>query len=140
MKVYLSYAIKDRLWAEKIASVLKKDGMEVWNANTEILPGDNWAEKVSAALEDSDAMVALISPESMQSGWVRREIEYALGKESYNQRLIPVLLAPEESFPEGSIPWILMRMKMIHLGKPEQSEEAILQIAQTLKENSLVFE
>ena len=123
MKVFLSYAIKDKLWAKKIASALKKEGMDVWDAESELLPGDNFASRISEALEDSDAMVALISPESMQSPWVRREIEYALGSESYNKRLIPVLLESEENFPEGSIPWILNRLNMIRMARPEQSDE-----------------
>ena len=140
MKVFISHAPKDEFLAKRITNALMENDFDVWNADTEILPGDNWAEKLSAALEESDAMVALISPESMQSGWVRREIEFALGKESYNQRLIPVLLEPEKNFQEGSIPWILKHLKVIQIADPDQVDEGILQITQTLRENSLVFD
>jgi hypothetical protein len=139
-QVFLSYSNKDRSWAEKIGSALKKNGLDVWDAQDELSFGDNFASRISEALEESDAMVVLISPESMRSEWVRREIAYAVGEKSYNGRLVPVLLEPEKNFPAESIPWILKHLNMIQIAQPEQGDEGILQIVQTLKENSLVFE
>lgn len=134
MKVFLSYTHNDSFLAKKIASELVKTGLDVWNAETEIFPGDNWAEKVSDALKESDAMVVLITPESLESRVVRREIEYALGDKSYNRRVIPVLVGSEQSVPAESIPWILRRLQMIRLSKPEQTEEGISQITEALKQ------
>lgn len=120
MKVFLSYSHKDIEIAKKIAKELSEFDLDVWNAETEIMPGDNWAEKVSNALKESDAMVVLITPDSLESRTVQREIEYALGNNSYNNRLIPVLVGSEESVPEKSIPWILQKLKTIRLSKSDQ--------------------
>ncbi len=133
MKVFLSYTHNDSFLARKIASALVKNGLDVWNAETEILPGDNWAEKISNALKESDAMVVLITPESLESRIVRREIEYALGDKSYNKRVIPVLVGSEENLSVESIPWILQKLQMIRLSKPEQTDEGINQITEALK-------
>jgi hypothetical protein len=133
MKVFLSYSHKDSDLAKQIASELIEIGLEVWNAETEIFPGDNWAEKVSDALKDSDAMVVLITPESLESRTVQREIEYALGNNSYSNRLIPVLVGSEESISKKNIPWILQRLKTIRLSKPEQTDEGINQFAEAVK-------
>ena len=133
MKVFLSHTHKDSFLAKKIASALVASGLDVWNAETEILPGDNWAEKISNALKESDAMVVLLTPESLESRIVQREIEYALGDKSYNKRLIPVLVGSEENVSVESIPWILRRLNMIRLSKPEQTEEGINQITEALK-------
>ncbi len=133
MKVFLSYTHNDSFLAKKIASALTKNGLDVWNAETEIFPGDNWAEKVSDALKESDAMVVLITPESLESRVVRREIEYALGDKSYNNRVIPVLIGSEQSFSSEDIPWILQKLQMIRLSKPEQTDEGINQITEALK-------
>jgi hypothetical protein len=134
MKVFLSYSIKDKLWAKKIGSTLRDNGLEVWDADTEILPGDDWGHRISSALKDSDAMVVLISPDSIESQAVRREIEYALGEKSYNGRLIPVLIGPEKNFTEENIPWILQHLNIFRLTKPDQSEKGMFKLAQTLKE------
>lgn len=133
MKVFLSHTHNDSFLAKKIASALIKKGLDVWNAETEIFPGDNWAEKISDALKESDAMVVLITPKSLQSKIVQREIEYALGDKSYNNRLIPVLVGSEESLSSENLPWILQRLQMIRLSKPEQTDEGINQIAEALK-------
>lgn len=133
MKVFLSYSHKDSELAKQIANELYENGLEVWNSETEILPGDNWAEKVSDALKDSNAMVVLITPESLESRTVQREIEFALGNNSYNNRLIPVLVGSEENLSKESIPWILRRLKTIRLSKPEQTDEGITQITEALK-------
>ncbi len=133
MKVFLSYAHNDGFLAKKIASALENEGLSVWNAEREILPGDNFAEKISEALKASDAMVVLLTPESLKSKWIQWEIEYALGNKSYNRRVIPVLVGSEENLSLESIPWILRKLQMIRLSKPEQTEEEINQITEALK-------
>ncbi|MCD9186070.1 MAG: toll/interleukin-1 receptor domain-containing protein [Pyrinomonadaceae bacterium] len=135
MKVFLSYSHKDSEIAEKIAKELSKFDLVVWNAETEILPGDNWAEKVSNALKDSDAMVVLITPDSLESRTVQREIEYALGNKSYDNRLIPVLVGSEESVPEKSIPWILQKLQTIRLSKSDQFNIQVNQINNAIRGN-----
>jgi hypothetical protein len=113
--------------------LLETKGFDVWNAETEILPGDNFAEKISDALKESDAMVVLLSPASLESNNVHWEIGYALGNKSYKQRVIPVLVGSEESISAESIPWILRRLRTIRVSKPEQAEEEINQISEALK-------
>ncbi len=90
---------------------LLQAGLEVWDAEREILPGDNWAKKIAEGLEESDAMVVLLTPDGVRSQAVRREIDYASGEKSFDKRLIPVLVGSPEKFPEDSIPWILKRLK-----------------------------
>ena len=54
-------------------------------------------------------MVVLLSPDSVSSDWVRREIEYALGDPNYAGRLFPVLVRPTED-----VPWILRKLEILH--------------------------
>jgi hypothetical protein len=112
MKIFISHA-NEKL-AGRVAQALKQAGFEVWDAEREILPGDNWYEKMAQALEESEAMVVLLTPESSRSPWMRKEIEYALGNEAFKQRLIPVIVGSPDTFPVENIPWILRRMKTIY--------------------------
>lgn len=133
MKVFLSYTHNDSFLAKKITAGLTENGLDVWNAETEIMPGGNWAEQISDALKESDAMVVLITPESLESRVVSREIEYALGNKAYKNRLIPVVVGSEESLPSKSLPWILQKLQMIRLSNPEETDEGINQIAEVLE-------
>ena len=116
MKVFLSHSSEDAESARRIAAHLVKEGFEVWNAEEEIQPGDNWAEVLGEALESSDAMVVLLSPAAVRSSWVQRDIDYALQSRDCAHRLIPVLV--EQT---ADVPWILRRMQWIDL-QPEPVE------------------
>ncbi len=131
MKVFISHADVDETFVKKLAAGLEEAGFEAWDASREILPGDNWADKTARALQESEAMVVLLSPDALRSGSVRREIDYALGEQRYSNRLIPVL--PKE-LNEEEIPWILRHLRMIQLGEDVKEEEGIHQIAQALLE------
>jgi len=131
MKVFISHADVDETFARKVVAGLEEAGFEAWDASREILPGDNWAAKIARALQESEAMVVLLSPDALRSGSVRREIDYALGEQRYSNRLISVL--PKE-LNEEKVPWILRHLRMIQLGEDVKEEEGIHQIAQALLE------
>jgi hypothetical protein len=134
MKVFISHSHANEILAKKVTKALEQAGHDVWDAESEILPGDNWAQKIAQGLEESEAMVVLLTPEAVSSASVLREVQYALGKKSYDKRLIPVLVGAPDKFPEGSVPWILRRLNMINLPEQAQEDEGIRQITQALKE------
>lgn len=106
MQIFLSYAESDEAFAKALSSQLARRGLSVWSPEQEVLPGDNVWLRIGEALKKSKAMVVLVSPESMRSEYVRREIEYALGDPNYEHRVFPVRVRPT-----NDIPWILRRFK-----------------------------
>jgi hypothetical protein len=134
MKVFISHAHKDAPLARKVATILRETGLDVWNEDYEIMPGENWAEKISQALRESKAMVVLLTPEALESSNVLWEIGYALGKESYEKRLIPVIVGNPKRLSEEKMPWILRHLRMVNLPEQGNNEESIRQIASALKE------
>lgn len=130
MKVFLNYAHADAALAERVAKALTDSGLEVSDPRRDHLPGDNWAGEVACALEESEAMVVLLTPGPM-SPEVRRNIEYALGSKNYNNRLIPVVVGDPNAISTTVIPWIVRRMPRFELDDTdppnvEQIAEAIL--------------
>ncbi len=111
MKVFISYGHQDSELADYLADRLCEAGHAVWRSEEEVLPGENLALKVGQALEESDAMVVLVSPESIRSQWVREEINYALGSPNYAGRVIPVLVRPTKDMP-----WFLRTLKAVKVG------------------------
>ncbi len=106
MQIFLSYAESDEAFAKALSSQLARRGLSVWSPDQEVLPGDNVWLRIGEALKRSKAMVVLVSPDSMRSEHVRREIEYALGNPNYEHRVFPVRVRPT-----NDIPWILRRLK-----------------------------
>lgn len=133
MKVFISHASTDAKLAKRVAKVLREAGFQVWD-DTDVLPGDNWGAELAKALEESDAMIVLLTPDSLRSPNINYEIGYALGDEDYEGRLIPVVAAPPEQLPEEEIPWVLHKFHKVYLTDQEQDEEGLQRIAQALRE------
>lgn len=76
--------------------------MRTWLDDDEITAGDRFIGAIEGALEVSAVIVFLVSPQSIESGWVREEYDAALALShngSRDIRLIPVLLRDAELPP-----------------------------------------
>jgi hypothetical protein len=132
MNVFISYAPADAELAGRIADVLKASGFQVWD-DSQILPGDNWGVRLAQALEEAEAMVVVLTPHSLRSPNVSREVGYALGNKDYKDRVIPVIAAPPDQLPQEDIPWVLNRFQVIHLQDDDRDKEGLERIAQVLQ-------
>lgn len=133
MKVFINYSPKDEDLATELVARLEAAGLHAWFNKREVLPGDNWAEKTSEGLKESNAMVVLLTPNSLESEAVQNNISYALGDKSFRQRLIPVMVGDVDKFDSDRIPWILKRLKPVSLGKDRPTDAGFNQIVQALK-------
>ena len=69
-------------------------------------------------------MIVLLSPEGVQSEWMRREIEYALGSRKYEGRLIPVMVRPT-----SDIPWVLRQFHVVRADKErDEAKQIVVQL------------
>jgi len=122
IQVFLSHVKSDSDWAQELSHQLTAAGIRVVDPFSELFPGDNWSLKIGKALDESEAMIVLISPEAVKSDWLRSEIQYALGSQRFQDRLIPVRVKPTEDFP-----WVLRGMRWAE-GSPAEAGQRILKI------------
>ncbi|HEV7743701.1 MAG TPA: toll/interleukin-1 receptor domain-containing protein [Pyrinomonadaceae bacterium] len=132
MKVFISYASKDEKLATKLVDALEKAGLDAWFQKREVLPGDNWAEKIASGLKESNAMVVLVTPEALESDAVQSSISYALGEKAFSKRLIPVIVGESADFPTDRMPWIFKQLHTVNLSKDGENEEQFKEIAHAL--------
>jgi hypothetical protein len=131
MKIFISHSFADQDLANQVAKALKASGFQVWE-ESEVLPGDNWGEKLGQALADAEAMIVLLTPDSLRSPHVGYEISYALGKKDYKGRVVPVLAVPPDQLPPEQIPWVLRKFRTVNLVETGP-EEGAKQIAEVLR-------
>jgi hypothetical protein len=134
MKVFVSYSSKDEALATKIVQSLEDAGLDAWYKKREILPGDNWGEKVASGLKESNAMVVLVTPDALESDAVQSSISYALSEPAFSQRLIPVIVGDSEDLLLNKMPWIFKRLRTFKLSKYGENEEQFKEIAQAIKD------
>ena len=99
--VFLSYVSADKEVAHRIVNELRERGICVWFDTYELQFGDSIVEAVENAISASDYLVVLLSPNSVNSVWVQKELGVALSSEltSRDITLLPVLIADCEIPP-----------------------------------------
>ena len=107
-KVFISAAASDAPLVRELTAHLEAAGVEAWNQTMQALPGANVSAELGRALDQAEAVIVFVSPAAMKSPWVRREIQFALGEERFQDRLIPVLA---KQTPSEAIPWILRKLQ-----------------------------
>jgi len=89
-QIFISYSRKDMGFARKLAGDLEKAGYDVWWDISDLRGGDDWVRVIPAAIESSQYVIIVLSPNSVESEWVRKEYTQAL---SLRKKIIPIMLA-----------------------------------------------
>ena len=102
-RVFISHSHEDKeRFVTQFATKLRENGIEAWIDKWEILPGDSFVDKIfNHGLARASAVVAVISANSVNSKWVKDELDVATVKRITGQcRLIPVIV-DEVEVPES---------------------------------------
>ena len=87
--IFISYSTKDEYHAFALKALIEKNKKQVWIAPDGIPEGSDYACAIPAALRISSRVVVLLSHNSANSTWVRREIGKAI---SNNKKIDGILL------------------------------------------------
>jgi hypothetical protein len=132
MKVFISHSSKDDALAGKIVSYLESAGFDVWYDKQEIMPGDNWADKIAQGLRESDAMVVLLTENALGSDFMRRDIDFALSQKPFRRRVVPVFVGDSKT-RRDEVPWIFDRLQSVNLKENGKNDDELRELAQVLK-------
>ncbi len=91
MQVFISHSNRDDAFVTRLAADLRAAGLLTWVDHENILPGKDWDDLVSAALDGSDAMVLVMSPASVESKNVKVEWSYFF---ELDKPIYPVVCEP----------------------------------------------
>jgi hypothetical protein len=104
-RVFLSHASADFESAKFVRAILESAGFECWFAPTDIeasAPG--FAESLANSLGASDVLLVLVSEQSQQSEWVKREIHMAVNSK---RPILPVWVSPQRGRLSPSFEFLL---------------------------------
>jgi hypothetical protein len=76
-RVFLSYARAERAIAEELGRHLQECGLQVW-WDRALVAGVDWSDQIEEAMESSDLMIVVLSPNSAYSSEVKLEWGYWL--------------------------------------------------------------
>jgi Tol biopolymer transport system component len=107
---FISYSRTDTSQKQNIVKQLRARGINLWVDIENLVPGTPaWEREIERAIRGAAGIIVLLSPESNNSEWVRREISFA---EQNDKHLFPVLIRGDE---DDSIPLRLSNHQRVDL-------------------------
>jgi tetratricopeptide (TPR) repeat protein len=95
-QIFISHASKDDDFVEQLRVALESLRVPVWVDSRNLRGGDKLAPEVDRAIEQARSVIVVLSPNTVNSPWVRKEITRALEVEKQRKdsgyRVIPLLL------------------------------------------------
>jgi pyrimidine deaminase RibD-like protein len=90
---FISYSSQDNAFAERLASDLKARKLGVWFDKWEICVGDSLMQKIGQGIRENDYLIVVLSPDSVASEWVKKELAEAMQREIAEKRVVvlPIL-------------------------------------------------
>lgn len=120
-EIFVSYAREDKGFVRRLNEELSKQSRNVWVDFDDILPAAEFMKAIYLAIEASDTVIFVLSPDSIVSKVCAEEIAHAVG---CNKRLVPVVcrdVKDDDVVPAlRALNWIFFRRAMTS-GKPSKS-------------------
>ncbi len=92
--IFISYSRKDLEHAGQIVQALAENHLDTWVDWKSIPKGEDWWERIQNGIEEADAFLFLVSPNSARSKVCRSEIAHAVLN---GKRILPILLHDTDS-------------------------------------------
>jgi len=90
-RVFISHSSLDHARVEReIISPLRANGVETWYSMANIKSASEWERQILTGLKQSEWFLIVLTPRSVTSEWVGREVHWAFLKRK--DRIIPVML------------------------------------------------
>ncbi len=96
--IFLSHSRQDKDFVQRLTKDLRRNGHVVWIDESEIRVGDSLIEKIRDGIDKVDFVAAILSKTSVQSEWVKRELDVAMNREIESKRVIvlPIMIEKVE--------------------------------------------
>lgn len=105
--IFLSHNSSDKPFVRKLANDLRRNGFYVWIDEAEIKLGDSLIQKIREGIDMVEYVGVVLSKNSIESEWVRREIDIAMNQEIEGKKIkvLPIMLEKVEppSFLKGKL-------------------------------------
>lgn len=109
-EVFLSHSNLDGVFATSLAEMMRRHAVPVWYSPTNIVGAQQWHDEIGEALRRCDWFVIVLSPNSVQAVWVKRELLFALNDNRYADKIVPLLYQPCDY---SQLSWALPQLQIV---------------------------
>ena len=83
---FISYSSKDQEFTDQLAGRMRDKHLRVWYAPDDIKGGQKIIDQIDSAIRLHDKLILVLSPDSMHSEWVQREVRVTVQREREENR------------------------------------------------------
>jgi hypothetical protein len=128
--VFISYSHYDKQSVLDLYHQLKDDRIKLWLDQFELSPGISFQQEIERALQDSDAILIVLSRNSDKSRWISFEGTLFYGQ-NRKRPIIPVILDDEGKIFANQLPFLQERL-YVDLSNAEGRQESIGRLSSQL--------
>lgn len=104
-EIFISYSSNDSEKVSRLAAELRLRGLKLWIDDEQIIPGDDFIEKIGNGISSSIFYIICLSPsfeKKPPTSWVKKEFKMAMLKENKENRksIIPVRIKKGGLIPQ----------------------------------------
>jgi TIR domain len=126
--IFLSHSTVDKDFVRKLNLDIEAHGIRTWLDEAEIKVGESLIEKIRSGIDEMEYLAVVLSPASVASEWVRREVDVAMNQEIYNRRVkvLPLL------FKRCDLPGFLLGKKYIDFSEGNNYQNAFRELVTSI--------
>jgi hypothetical protein len=122
-RIFISYCRKDLEVVDRLAAGMKTLGLEIWIDRTGIATGEQWIDKLTAAISACDAALVFISRDFIESEYCLKEVLFAQRK---SKPLLAVHL--DASVLPDSLEFMLGDIQRLHINRNNCLDDSLTAI------------
>lgn len=127
--IFLSHTHHDKQFVQQLKSELNRRGVaDVWVDEAEIMVGDSLQKKIEDAITKARFFGVVLSPRSVKSRWVQKELELAMQMELETDSVVVLPLL----FEKCEIPPFLRTKVYADFTSPDRFEESLEKLVRRL--------
>ncbi|HZO75774.1 MAG TPA: toll/interleukin-1 receptor domain-containing protein [Ktedonobacteraceae bacterium] len=136
---FIAYASPDKMLACRIHADLQASEVRCWFAPQDMRVGDEIRSRIDEAILLHDKLLLLLSEHSLQSTWVKHEVEAAFEKEEQQHRLVLFPIRLDDMVMQTSTAWAATLRRTRHIGDftrwtdPQAYQQAFDRLLRDLK-------
>lgn len=113
---FISYSTKDQDFADRLYADLQNKGVRCWFAPEDLKIGDRFRHRIDEAIRIHDKLLLILSEHSVQSDWVREEVESCLECERREKQTVLFPVRLDDAVMDAKEAWAASIQRQRHIG------------------------
>ncbi len=113
---FISFSTRDQDFVDRLYADLQIKGVRCWFAPEDLKIGDLFRQRIDDAIRLHDKLLLILSEHSVQSDWVREEVESCLERERREKRIVLFPVRLDEAIMNTQEAWAASVRRQRHIG------------------------